>query len=85
MTCGHDVRVCVEALGAIDWERVLSSDVVGISTTTSTAIRAYQYSERVRQAGIPVVMGGPHVTFEADGGAGVLRLRGPRRGRGHHA
>ena len=61
---GHDVRVCVETLGVIDWARVLSSDVVGISTTTSTAIRAYQYSERVREAGIPVVMGGPHVTFE---------------------
>ena len=61
---GHDVRVCVEALGVIDWGRVLSSEVVGISTTTSTAIRAYQYSERVREAGIPVVMGGPHVTFE---------------------
>jgi anaerobic magnesium-protoporphyrin IX monomethyl ester cyclase len=62
---GHDVRVCVEALGPIDWQRVMSSDVVGVSTTTSTSIRAYQYAERVRQRGIPVVMGGPHVTFEA--------------------
>jgi anaerobic magnesium-protoporphyrin IX monomethyl ester cyclase len=61
---GHDVRVCVEALGPIDWQRVFSSDLVGVSTTTSTAIRAYQYSEKVRQRGIPVVMGGPHVTFE---------------------
>ncbi len=63
---GHDVRVFAESLGEIDWHRVLSSDLVGISTTTSTVIKGYRYAERVRAAGIPVVMGGPHVTFMVD-------------------
>ena len=63
---GHDVRIYVESLGAVDWERVIGSDVVGISTITSTAMRAYRYAERVRNAGIPVVIGGPHVTFMPD-------------------
>ena len=63
---GHDVRVCAEALGDIDWNRVLSSDLVGISTTTSTVIKAYRYAEKAREAGIPVAMGGPHVTFQAE-------------------
>lgn len=63
---GHDVSVHVETLGEVDWDRVLSSDLVGVSTITSTAMKAYSYAERARQAGIPVVMGGPHVSFEAD-------------------
>ena len=29
---GHDVRIYVESLGAVDWERVFGSDVVGMST-----------------------------------------------------
>jgi radical SAM superfamily enzyme YgiQ (UPF0313 family) len=63
---GHDVRIYAESLAEVEWDDVLSSDLVGISTTTSTAIRAYRYAQRVRDAGIPVVMGGPHVTFMAD-------------------
>lgn len=50
----------------VDWDYVLSSDLVGISTITSTAVRAYRYAQRVKDAGIPVVMGGPHVTFLPD-------------------
>jgi len=63
---GHDVRIFAESLSSVDWDRVLSSDLVGISTITSTSIKAYRYASRARDAGIPVVMGGPHVTFEAD-------------------
>jgi radical SAM superfamily enzyme YgiQ (UPF0313 family) len=63
---GHEVRIYAESLSEVDWDDVLSSDLVGISTTTSTAIRAYRYAQRVRDAGIPTVMGGPHVTFLAD-------------------
>jgi radical SAM superfamily enzyme YgiQ (UPF0313 family) len=63
---GHEVRVYAETLSDVDWDDVLSSDLVGISTTTSTAIRAYRYAQRCRDAGLPVVMGGPHVTFLAD-------------------
>jgi len=63
---GHQVRIYGESLSEVDWDDVLASDLVGVSTTTSTAIRAYRYAQRVRDAGIPVVMGGPHVTFLAD-------------------
>jgi radical SAM superfamily enzyme YgiQ (UPF0313 family) len=63
---GHQVRVYAESLSEVDWDDVLSSDLVGISSTTSTAVRAYRYARRVRDAGVPVVMGGPHVTFLAD-------------------
>ncbi len=62
---GHEVRIYAESLSEVDWKHVLSSDLVGVSTTTSTAIRAYRYAQKVRDAGIPVVMGGPHVTFLA--------------------
>jgi anaerobic magnesium-protoporphyrin IX monomethyl ester cyclase len=63
---GHDVRIFVESLAEVDWRRVAGSDLVGISTITSTAIKAYRYAERARRSGVPVVMGGPHVTFEAE-------------------
>ncbi len=62
---GHEVKVYAESLGEVDWDEVLSSDLVGVSTTTSTAVRAYRYAQRARDAGVPVVMGGPHVTFMA--------------------
>lgn len=38
-------------------------EVVGISTITATAKRGYQLAEECRAQGIPVVLGGPHVTF----------------------
>ncbi len=63
---GHEVRIYAESLSEVDWSDVFRSDLVGISTTTSTAVRAYRYAQKVRDAGIPVVMGGPHVTFLAD-------------------
>jgi len=63
---GWDVEVFVEELRAIRFEAVREADLVGISTITSTAPRAYQLAEKVRSMGRPVIMGGPHVTFLAD-------------------
>ena len=60
---GHDVRIYAPHIGAIDWDDVLASDLVGISTTTSTATAGYDFADRARENGIPVVMGGTHVTF----------------------
>ena len=62
---GHDVCIYVPQFSAIDWNDVYTSDLVGISTTTSTATAGYQFADRIRARGIPVVMGGPHVTFMA--------------------
>ncbi|HNQ87574.1 MAG TPA: cobalamin-dependent protein [Verrucomicrobiota bacterium] len=38
-------------------------DIVGISTITATVKRGYQLADECRARGIPVVLGGPHVTF----------------------
>jgi radical SAM superfamily enzyme YgiQ (UPF0313 family) len=63
---GHDVSVMVESIEEIGWDAVLGSDLVGISTTTSTAPRAYEMAAAVKYLGIPTVLGGPHVTFMSD-------------------
>jgi anaerobic magnesium-protoporphyrin IX monomethyl ester cyclase len=63
---GWEVEVFVEDLRRIDYEMIASSDLVGISTITSTAPRAYAIADKVRAMGIPVIMGGPHVTFLAE-------------------
>lgn len=49
----------------VDWDDVLSSDLVCLSTTTNTTLEGYAYADRIREAGIPVVIGGSHVTFMA--------------------
>jgi len=63
---GHDVVIYCPQLSPIDWDDVDSADVVGISSTTSTAPAAYEMCDRLRAAGVPTVIGGSHVTFMAD-------------------
>ena len=65
-TAGHDVRIFNPQLSPIDWADVYSSDLVGISSTTSTIIEAYRIGDELRRRGIPVIVGGSHVTFMAD-------------------
>ena len=65
---GHDVNVIVESMGEIPWDDVAGSDLVGISTTTSTAPRAYEMAKTLRELGILTVLGGPHVTFMPEEG-----------------
>lgn len=62
---GHDVRIYVEQLTPVDWTDVLSADLVGFSATTSTVPVAYAQAATVRQAKVPTVIGGSHVTFLA--------------------
>ena len=54
------------AMAPIDWDDVNSADLVGLSSTTSTASTAYEFADELRARGIPVVIGGSHVTFMAD-------------------
>ncbi|MEE4276052.1 MAG: radical SAM protein [Thermoleophilia bacterium] len=63
---GHDVRIYAPKSAPIDWGDVYGADVVGLSTTTSTAPAAYAMGDDLRARGVPVVMGGSHVTFMAD-------------------
>ncbi|WP_244901129.1 cobalamin B12-binding domain-containing protein [Leptospirillum ferriphilum] len=55
---GWDVRVYIEDVSPVDMTEVLSADIVGISTLTSTAPQSYKLAELVRNHGIPVIMGG---------------------------
>ena len=43
--------------------RPMTADLIGISTITATATSAYALADHFREKGIPVVFGGPHVTF----------------------
>ncbi len=63
---GHDVLVYNAQMAPIDWDDVNSSDLVGLSSTTSTTTAAYDFADGLRARGVPVVMGGAHVTFMAD-------------------
>lgn len=47
-----------------DWQRLLSSDIVGISAITRTAPQSFELAEKLKRANpkIKVVFGGPHPT-----------------------
>lgn len=75
---GHEVRIFCEDLAKIDWDFIGQADLIGISTITCTAERAYDIAKRVKKdwPNKPVVMGGAHVTFLAeealDNGADIV-------------
>lgn len=58
------VTVFCEELNPIDWDQVKQADLVGFSSLTPTAPRAYRLAQKIQD--IPVVMGGPHVSFEPE-------------------
>jgi len=61
---GHDVLIYCPQAAPIDRKDLASADLVGISTTTSTAPTAYALADELRAAGLPVIIGGPHPSFE---------------------
>ena len=63
---GWNVEVIIEQSQKIDFDKIRKVDMVGISTITPTAPRAYAIADKIRSLGIPVIMGGPHVTFLPD-------------------
>jgi len=63
---GWEVEIFIEEMRKIDYEIIKDADLVGISTITPTAPRAYAIADRIREMGIPVIMGGPHVTYLAE-------------------
>ncbi|MCG6551358.1 MAG: B12-binding domain-containing radical SAM protein [Candidatus Magnetominusculus sp. LBB02] len=63
---GYEVKAFIEDVGRPDWAYIESSDIVCISTLTSTAPRAYKIAERIKAKGIPIIMGGAHTTFMPD-------------------
>lgn len=63
---GYNVKSYVEVLDDIDFEDVLKADAVGISTITSTSPRSYEIARLIKNAGIPVFIGGVHATYMPD-------------------
>ena len=56
----------VRPIAATDADAIARSDLVGISTTTSTVPRAYALADIMRRKGVRVVLGGVHATFMPD-------------------
>ncbi len=79
---GHDVRIYCEILAPVDLDDLLGAGLVGISSTTATAPAAYRLADLLGTAGVPVVLGGPHVSFRADEALGHARY--VVRGEGQH-
>lgn len=63
---GREVVVYNQGLSGFNMDEVKETDIVGISTTTSTAPEAYRIADRISSTGIPVILGGSHVSFMAD-------------------
>jgi radical SAM superfamily enzyme YgiQ (UPF0313 family) len=61
-----EVRIVDENLGAPDYAAMPRPDLVGITAFTSQANRAYEVAAYFRHLGVPVVMGGIHVTMCLD-------------------
>lgn len=63
---GITASVHIEVIEPLDIEEIAQADVIGISTTTSTAPRAYMLCDEIRRRNPDaiVVLGGVHVTFQ---------------------
>ena len=60
------MKIYCELLAPVDLSDCLSADLVGISSTTATQPSAYRLTDLLESAGVPVVLGGPHVSFRQD-------------------
>ncbi len=56
---------CVDE-GVEDIDLDIAADIVGMTLITGTATRGYELAAHFRDRGIPVVLGGPHVTLVPD-------------------
>jgi radical SAM superfamily enzyme YgiQ (UPF0313 family) len=79
---GHEVLLIdgnarpMDEAGVARFVREQNIGLVGIGAMTRMIAKAYRVADAVRAAGVPVVMGGPHVTELADDALG--RGGGPR-------
>lgn len=79
---GHEVVLIdgnaqpMDEAGIARFVREQNIGLVGIGAMTRMIAKAYRMADAIRAVGVPVVMGGPHVTEEADEALG--RKGGPR-------
>lgn len=57
----HELTLLDEGVEAIPLD--LDADLIGMTVITGNAIRAYELAAKFRERGIPVVLGGPHITL----------------------
>jgi radical SAM superfamily enzyme YgiQ (UPF0313 family) len=60
---GYDSKTFIEDVSEPDWDALKKADIIGLSSITSTAPRAFRLADEFRSMGIPIMMGGPHSTF----------------------
>lgn len=60
-----DLQLLDEGIQEVDPATIVSegADLVGLTVITGTAMRSYELAAAFRARGIPVVLGGPHVTL----------------------
>src|SRR6478736_10317536 len=79
---GHEVVLIdgnaqpMDEAGIAQYVRENNIGLVGIGAMTRMVAKAYRMADAIRAAGVPVVMGGPHVTEMPDEALG--RDGGPR-------
>jgi radical SAM superfamily enzyme YgiQ (UPF0313 family) len=61
---GAEITLVDEGIADVDPD--LDADLIGLTVITGTAVRAYALAAQFRRRGIPVVLGGPHVTLVPD-------------------
>jgi len=61
-----DIDFVLHDEGIEDVPLDLAADLVGLTTITGSSARAYTLAQHYRARGIPVVLGGPHVTLMPD-------------------
>ena len=65
-----DIEFTLYDEGIGDIPADLDADLIGMTVVTGTAPRAYELAAQFRGGGIPVVLGGPHVTLLPEEAAG---------------
>lgn len=63
---GADITLTDERVQDLDLENAAKADCVFLTVWTINSLRAYEVADRIREKGVPVVMGGPHCYFHAE-------------------
>ncbi|HSW45387.1 MAG TPA: cobalamin-dependent protein, partial [Phycisphaerae bacterium] len=72
---GHEVDIIDEIFGFEATDKGLRRgryDLVGVTSYSSGATRAYEIAEQCRSEGIPTIMGGPHASALPDEAGGCF-------------
>jgi radical SAM superfamily enzyme YgiQ (UPF0313 family) len=61
---GYDVRIYVESVRPWSWDRIVESDLIGITVNSAEVQECYDLADQIRtRTRAPIVMGGYHATY----------------------